>query len=117
VCSQTSVGFYIGSSEKKESGGCEDGEYGYSNGPHSFHPVEEVVESSLLLKHMVDLDGTLLAESLVLEEDDFIQEDAFEGDPDRENYEGYMGNSGPDATHFYNDSVRSSAPIVHPSGS
>ncbi len=117
ACAQTSVGFSLASSEKKESGGCEDGGYGCSDGQSGFHPIEEVVESSLELKRMVDFDGTLLAESLSLAEDDFIQEDAFEGDPDRENYEGYMGNWGPDATLFYNDSVRRSAPIVHLSGS
>jgi len=117
VCAQTSVGFYLASSEKKESGGCEDGEYGCSDGQSGFHPIEEVVDSSLELKRMVDLDGTLLAESLSLAEDDFIQEDAFERDPDRENYEGYMGNWGLDVTHIYNDLVCSSAPIVHLSGS
>ena len=117
VCAQTSVGFYLASSEKMESGGCEDGGYGGYDGQIGFHPIEEVVESTLELKRMVDLDGTLLAESLGLAEDDFIQEDAFEGDPDRENYEGYMGNWGPDATHFYNDSVHRKAPVVHRSDS
>lgn len=55
---------------------------------------------------MVALDGTLLAKNIALAEDNFIQEKVFDRDPDKEDYEGYMGNSGPDATHFYHDSVR-----------
>lgn len=54
---------------------------------------------------MVALDGILLAKNVALAEDNFIQE-VLDRDPDKEDYEGYMGNSGPDATHFYQDSVR-----------
>lgn len=55
---------------------------------------------------MVALDGLLLAKNVALAEDNFIQEEVFDQDPDKEDYEGYMGNSGPKATHFYQDSVR-----------
>lgn len=71
-----------------------------------YHKIEYVNLSSLQLKRMVALDGTLLAKNIALLEDNFIQEKVFDRDPDKEEYEGHTGNSGPDATHFYHDSVR-----------
>ena len=59
---------------------------------------------------MVAFDGTLLAENIAVSEVNFIQGNVFDRDPDKEDYEGYMGNSGPDATHFYHHTVQS-----HPS--
>lgn len=72
------------------------------NGPHL---IEEVLDTSLEIKRLVDLDGNLLGRGMDVDEEDFIQDDLFARDPDHEDYEGYMGNWGPDATHFYYDSV------------
>ena len=55
---------------------------------------------------MVAVDGTLLAKNIALSEVNLVQDNIFDRDPDKENYEGYMGNSGPDATHFYHNTVR-----------
>ena len=55
---------------------------------------------------MVAVDGTLLAKNIALSEVNLVQENVFDRAPDKEDYEGYMGNSGPDATHFYHDTVR-----------
>ena len=55
---------------------------------------------------MVAVDGTLLAKNIALSEVNFVQDKVFDRDPDKEDYEGYMGNSGPDATHFYHNTVR-----------
>ncbi|KAI4198509.1 MAG: hypothetical protein LQ350_005238 [Teloschistes chrysophthalmus] len=71
------------------------------NGPHL---IEEVLDTSLEIKRLVDLDGNLLGRGMDVDEEDFIQDDLFARDPDHEDYEGYMGNWGPDATHFYYDS-------------
>ncbi|KAI4250252.1 MAG: hypothetical protein LQ352_005406 [Teloschistes flavicans] len=111
VCSKNGVGCYLASCEKMESGGCAGKKYdGYDDdeedddeeGPHA---LEDVFDMSLEIKRFVDLDGTLLASGIDVNEEDFIQDDPFARDPDHEDYEGYMGNSGPDATHFYYDSV------------
>ena len=54
---------------------------------------------------MLALDGTTLAKTKGVRVDDFVQEKVFDRDPDKEDYQGYMGNWGPEATHFYHDSV------------
>lgn len=41
-----------------------------------------------------------------------IQDDAFKGDPDDEDYEGFTGNEGAHATHFYRPTVSLSAEIT-----
>ena len=75
-------------------------------GPQQYHNLEEVIESYLELKRMVAVDGTLLAKDIALSEDDFVQGEVFDRDPDGGNYQAYLGNSGPEATHFYHESVR-----------
>ncbi|KAL8771642.1 MAG: hypothetical protein Q9194_004831 [Teloschistes cf. exilis] len=69
------------------------------------HVIEDVLDTSLETKRLVDLDGTLLGQGIDVGEQDFILDDPFARDPDHEDYEEYMGNYGPDATHFYYDSV------------
>ena len=59
---------------------------------------------------MVAVDGTLLGKSIELSEEDFVQEKVFDRDPDKEEYQGYMGNYGPEATHFYHDTVQNHTP-------
>lgn len=54
---------------------------------------------------MVDLDGHVLGQGITIQEDDDGQEDPFERDPDDEDYEGYTGNAGASATHWYRDTV------------
>ncbi|KAJ3530432.1 hypothetical protein NM208_g9334 [Fusarium decemcellulare] len=66
-----------------------------------FHFIDEVLESSYKVKTLLDLDGHKLAEDLHFEEEDILLEDCFEGLDAEEDYEGYMGNSGPLATHWY----------------
>ena len=121
ACSQTDVGIYLASSEKTESGACVDDGYGYGRDDDSedseqgaYHELEDVNESSLELKRLVDLHGVLLAEAIDISEDDFISGDPFGRGPDREDYEGYMGNWGPDATHFYHDSVEIVLFVIRP---
>ncbi|KAL9580360.1 MAG: hypothetical protein Q9212_004541 [Teloschistes hypoglaucus] len=116
VCSQNDVGCYLASCEKMESGGCAGDGYnrydGYDDdeeeedddddGPHF---IEDVLDSSLQIKRLVDLDGDLVGRDIDVNEEDFIQDEPFAREPDHEDYEGYMGNSGQDATHFYYDSL------------
>ena len=55
---------------------------------------------------MVAVDGTLLAKNIALSEVNLVQDNIFDRDPDKEDYQGYMGNWGPEATHFYHNTVR-----------
>ena len=61
---------------------------------------------SIELKRMIDLDGSLIARDISIEEDDIVQEEPFARDPDEEDFEDYTGNAGASATHFYHDTVR-----------
>ncbi|KAH6975020.1 hypothetical protein BKA56DRAFT_524277 [Ilyonectria sp. MPI-CAGE-AT-0026] len=66
-----------------------------------FHPLEEVFDSTYTVKTVVDLEGHLVIENLVLNEEDILEENCFDDIEAEEEYEGYMGNSGPSATHWY----------------
>lgn len=73
---------------------------------HKYHKITDVNLSCLQIKRMVALDGITLAKNIGVSEDDFVQEKVFDRDPDKEDYQGYMGNWGPEATHVYHDSVQ-----------
>ncbi|KAJ3458590.1 hypothetical protein MRS44_012699 [Fusarium solani] len=122
-CSKLPVDVYLALLEKMETGSVEycpdpyDRRSFYSGGYYSgyggyieddeeededgFHALDEVIESSHKVLTLVDLDGHTVTKGLELDEDDILQEDAFEDVDGREEYEGYMGNSGPMATHWY----------------
>lgn len=101
-CSQAGIGFYLAYCEKIESGGCE---YSGQRRNGSYHVIQDICESTLKLSRMIDGDGNLLAKNIEVDEGDFIQDSPFDRTPDKEDYQGYMSNWGPDATHFYHDSV------------
>ena len=90
--------------ESSKEGGAEE-DYMDGGSLCKFHELEEVYEKHISLKQMVDLDGHLLAQEVDLDEGTIVQEDPFERDPDAEDYEGYTGNAGASATHWYRDTV------------
>ncbi|KAH6963707.1 hypothetical protein DER45DRAFT_610045 [Fusarium avenaceum] len=67
----------------------------------SYHHISEVYETHHKLKTVRDLEGVVVASEMGIEEDDMLDPDAFEDMVGEEEYEGYMGNSGPSATHWY----------------
>ena len=77
-----------------------------------YHEIVAVNFSSLQLMRMVALDGTFLAKNIAVSENHLVQAGVFDRDPDKEDFEGYMGNSGPEATHFYHDSVQNHTSII-----
>ncbi|KAL9593533.1 MAG: hypothetical protein Q9219_007506 [cf. Caloplaca sp. 3 TL-2023] len=114
TCLKTNVGLYLASCEKIVSGTCaedyseddvdDDDEDTYGHGK-THHRLDEDSTSSLRLKRMVAMNGNVLGDNIEVEEEDFVDEDPFGREPDNEDYEGYMGNWGPEATHFYYDSL------------
>lgn len=121
ICSKVGVGFYLASMERTEYGPCDEDyhkhRYGYDDSDSeedeeedrtsgATHTLEEVLQESIQLKRMIDLDGSLIARDISIQEEDIVQEDPFSRDPDKEDFEGYTGNAGASATHFYHDIVR-----------
>ncbi|POR35594.1 Uncharacterized protein TPAR_04224 [Tolypocladium paradoxum] len=111
MSSELPVEIFLALLEKEEMGSCEHdhwgsrysrrGAYDDEEDESGFHALEDVLESSYKVKTLVDLEGRLVTQDLRLDEDDILQEDCFEDLEAEEEYEGYMGNSGPTATHWY----------------
>ncbi|KAG5659073.1 hypothetical protein KAF25_007626 [Fusarium avenaceum] len=77
------------------------GEYDDEEDDTSYHHISEVYGTHHKLKTVRDLEGVVVASEMGIEEDDMLDPDAFEDMVGEEEYEGYMGNSGPSATHWY----------------
>lgn len=69
------------------------------------YSIDEPMQKSYRAKIIFDLNGTEVVSEIPIEEDDILQDDLFGDEPDHEEYEGYMGNSGPDVTHLNRQAV------------
>ncbi|KAK4033729.1 hypothetical protein C8A01DRAFT_39815 [Parachaetomium inaequale] len=90
------------------------------DGPGARHELDHVYETSVSIKKLVDLDGSLLRSALDIDDHDLLDNlisdcvDPLKGVDDRnEEYQGYMGNSGSTATHWY----RTAATVLVPRSS
>jgi hypothetical protein len=64
-------------------------------------------ESELRLKRIVDVEGFVLRDSLLIPEDYLLQEGLYDSrDPDNQTGGEYMGNQHAEFDQFYNDTVR-----------
>lgn len=69
---------------------------------------EEDAESELRLNHIVDVEGVVLREALLIPEHYLLQEELYDSrDPDNQTGGEYMGNQHAEFEQFYNDTVRS----------
>lgn len=116
ACADAGVCFYLASMEHTKYGSVENNFYdddSEEDDSAHHHALEDVIEEHLSLKRIVDLRGHLLARNVAINEEDIVEEDPFDGrDPDREDYEGYTGNAGASATHWYHDTVRKKSAAV-----
>ena len=103
TCHQNNIGLYLSSMKKSVEGECQ--------GDEEDHVIEEVIEEKIELERMIDLDGNVLAQEIVVDEDDIVAEDPFERSCDHEDYEDYTGNAGPSTTQYFNDTVGYSPPL------
>ncbi|KAI0148466.1 hypothetical protein GGR57DRAFT_505256 [Xylariaceae sp. FL1272] len=103
--------------EKEEEGHCAyESDYGYHYGSEEdeeewekerekdtggFHPLDEVLETSYKIKSLVELSGHEILRNSPLDEGRMLDPDSLETADPEEEYEGYMGNWGPQATHWY----------------
>lgn len=110
ACAAANACFYLASMERTEMGSCEGGYDGYSgrerHRTQGMHTLEDIIERSTELKRMIDVDGSVIAKDISINEADIVQQDPYGRDPDKENFGGYTGNEGASATHFYHDTVR-----------
>jgi hypothetical protein len=125
VCQQIGSHFYLAQLEKRVVGGCDDDDGDHYDDYHRYggdsdddsdsdesanedghHYLTEIYESSLQLPRVVDIRGETVATKVRIDEDEIIQDEIFDGrSPDEEDYEGYSGNAGASATHWYRDTV------------
>jgi hypothetical protein len=95
---------YLGTIEKTVKGGVSGDDSDYNS--WEMHDIDDVTEERISVSQVFELDGTLYAEEVDIEEDDFVQAEPFEDrKPDDEDYEGWTGNEGAETTHFYRDTV------------
>ena len=71
----------------------------------SYHKIWDICDESFELTRMVDLDGNEVFRDIPVDEDDVLQAEPFKRKPNRSEYEGYTGNEGATATHWYKDTV------------
>ncbi|KAH6653845.1 hypothetical protein BKA67DRAFT_658183 [Truncatella angustata] len=136
ICKEKGFDLFLATLEKEQRGSTEDdgsydrygtyaryGRYGENSenseeesdggDDEGHHSMDEVYGEDYRLKTVFDLHGNQVVSGLAIDIEDILQDtwDIFEGDPDDEEYEGYMGNSGPDITHWY----RKAALVIVPS--
>ena len=76
------------------------------------HMLDDVTDTQYRVKTLVDLNGNTVAEGLSFDTDECTCDDPFDGvEIDHEDYEGYMGSWGPQATHWYRITVSGTASV------
>ncbi|EED16610.1 conserved hypothetical protein [Talaromyces stipitatus ATCC 10500] len=113
ACRKNDCEIYLANIEKTTTGDVYEDDYhddyygSYGRGRRlngkDFHNLEEVYESSLELLHVVDTKGVVVGAKLSFPESMIVQSDIFERDPDDEDFEGFTGNEGAHATHFFRE--------------
>ncbi|KAG5984728.1 hypothetical protein E4U55_003500 [Claviceps digitariae] len=115
IASELPVHLFLATLELREQGNCEPEDddprfsntkyYNYRYNPKpredEFHPLDDIFESEYAVKTLFDLEGNVVTQGMHLDEDDILEDECFENVDAQEDYEGYMGNWGPSATHWY----------------
>jgi hypothetical protein len=108
-------GAYACGYDAEEEDDCDsDGSGSNSNASNSesfklsddYHEITNVFEEHLQLTRVVQLDGSELAEDILIKESDIVQRKPFARNPDEEDYIGYTGNEGDSTTYIYRNTVR-----------
>ncbi|KAB8251929.1 hypothetical protein BDV35DRAFT_387690 [Aspergillus flavus] len=107
ACQRAGFDIFLANIEKKEMGAVEDDGsfYGgsYDRGGNGTHRIDYLIESSLTLSHVVDSGGIAVGRDIPFPKDMLIQTSVFDRDPDKEDFQGFTGNEGASATHFYHE--------------
>lgn len=99
---EPSGGYGSGYGRSRRRGRYWDDEYG-DEGDASEHELGEIYDESLTAEHFSDAEGNPLAFGrLPLDDDEIVSETPFdEGEPDKEDFEGYTGNAGMTLERWY----------------
>ncbi|KAK0736194.1 hypothetical protein B0T21DRAFT_411386 [Apiosordaria backusii] len=104
---------FIALLEMEEHGECEfdydhevgsKSRYGYRapKPPPEWHEFSEIERSERKIQTLVDFNGEEMDSNLEFDEDNILQKTPFaKGEKEEMGYTGYMGNYGPEATHWY----------------
>lgn len=98
------LSYYSGSEPENDESKNDHDDNSDNEGLHEYHKIDEVIDESLRLKVMLDMNGSKIAEDITIQEHNIVQEKPFAWKPDNEDYSGYTGNEGVSATHFYRNS-------------
>ncbi|KAE8137651.1 hypothetical protein BDV38DRAFT_271224 [Aspergillus pseudotamarii] len=109
ACQRAGFDIFLANIEKKDMGAVEDydGSYygdSYGRGGNGTHRIDYLIESSLKLSHVVDSEDITVGKNLPFPKEMLTQTGVFDRDPDKENLQGFTGNEGASATHFYHES-------------
>lgn len=117
LANDTNTICYLATVEKSISGGVDDGGYDRYRGSHRYydydddesdgdiHTIVDEYNREVKLSRLVDLDGAQKLRDISIDESDFLYDDMFDDDPDDEDYTGFTGNAGAEATHWYRRTV------------
>ena len=101
ACQDQDFSLFFAHIEYSQSGSIEETDYdGY--GGTGFHEFIDEIESKWSLSTVFQYDGKQIAKNIALEEEDILETvDFSEIEPDDEECDGWTGNEGCTATHFY----------------
>jgi hypothetical protein len=71
----------------------------------SYHRIWDVCSEDITSTRVVDAEGHEMFKDIPIEESDIVQIRPFKRKPNKSEYEGYTGNEGASATHWYKDTV------------
>lgn len=108
ACKAHNFTFFLANLEASREGSCDD-----EDSWATYHELVEVSDSEQTLRALFHANGKKFATEITVEEDDFLDEELFSGEPDKEDYSGWTGNEGVIATHFYRKSCMVVMPKEH----
>jgi hypothetical protein len=94
----------MGDEEEEEDRDKEDDNSSQYSGD-SYQRIWDICDDSITLTRVVDADGHEVFKDIPIEEEDIVQIRPFKRKPNKSEYEGYTGNEGASATHWYKDTV------------
>lgn len=100
MADETNCVCYLASVEKEVVSSVDEGRDYYGGSIGSEDIVEEL-NSTTMLKRVLNLKGEVVLKNVPVEEEDFVQDDPFDGEPDDDEFSGFTGNEGADVTHWY----------------
>ena len=106
ACQDQGFSLYLAHFEYSLSGGVDEYEenpdWGYGRNSADYHEIIDETDAEWRLQTIFQYDGKQIASDVTLEEEDLLENTDFTGiEPDDEECDGWTGNEGCTATHFY----------------